>query len=412
MRTMIGRLGLHITAPVITVGGTNGKGSTCTFMEAIAQEAGLRVALYTSPHLVRFTERARICGREVEAERLAEALGRVERVRGGLPLSYFEFTTLGILLLLAEARPDLFILEVGLGGRMDAVNAIDPDVSVITSIGIDHVAVLGRTREAIAREKAGILRSGRPGVCAEPDPPETLLEHAREIGAPLLRFGEDFSVRPLAAGGCVLSATGHAPLELHPGLEGGMQHRNAAAAVTALRALSGRHPEDGRLAFPDAVLAAGVGKARLTARFERIAASPCLTILDVGHNPEAAEVLARNLAASRRPGERTLAVVGMLSDKDRAGVLRRVAPEVTEWFCAGLSGPRGGTARDLARCLGEAGVAPDDVTCAEQVADALELARARASELLPSGPVRLLVFGSFHAVEAVLAVLAQEGVRC
>lgn len=413
MREMITRLGIHFNMPIIMVGGTNGKGSTVTYVGEIAQAAGLKTALYTSPHVEHFTERARIDGKEVSENELIAALARVEAARDDLPLTYFEFTTLGILLTFESAHPDLVVLEIGLGGRLDAVNALDPTVSVFTSIGIDHTAILGATREAIAYEKAFILRAGCYGICSDPNPPETLLAYAAEIGAQLLCLGKDFSLQSkMHTDGTrtvELVVEGHAPLVLHPGLEGENQYRNAAAAVMALRALA-KTVNDKRFDFSDEVINRGLRKARLTGRFERISMNPCLTLLDVGHNPEAAEVLAKNLRQSARSGERTLAVVGMLTDKDREGVLRRVAPEITEWFCTTLPGPRGGSAETLAKCLYQIGVSPQNVALATHTAQAFEMARSRAKALSmqSSDPVRILIFGSFHTVEEALKVFARE----
>lgn len=411
MREMIGRLDIHFDAPVVTVGGTNGKGSTCTFIESAARAAGLRTALHTSPHLLRFTERARLNGEEADEELLGRAFARVEAARGELPLTYFEFTALGILLVFEEFRPDLVILEIGLGGRLDAINAIDPTVSVITSIGVDHTAFLGDTREAIAWEKAHIFRPGRFAICADPEPPATLVNHAREIGAKLLVFRRDFDARPLSQGGFEYVRNGVASGEFRPGLEGENQLRNAAGALTALRALSDSGFE--KFALPHEILARGVANARITGRFERVCEEPCLTILDVGHNPEAARALAANLAASARPGERTIAVFGMLRDKDRTSVIRETAPRIDEWFYAGLPGPRGGSAEDLGEHLLEAGVPQAAAEPCESVAEALGRARVRAKVLLAdsAAPVRIIVFGSFVTVKAALEELAREGVR-
>ncbi len=397
MKEMIRRLGIGFDSPVITVAGTNGKGSTCTFIETIFREAGFRTALHTSPHLLRFNERALLNGREVDDESLIRAFREVEKARAGMPLTYFEFQ---------DAKPDVVILEIGLGGRLDAINAVDPDVSVVAAVGIDHTAFLGDTREKIGLEKAHIFRTGRPAICSDPEPPQSLIEYAHEIGAKLSLINRDFRVTEHDDGSFRFSMNDEA-LELpRPGLAGENQYRNAAGAVAAVLALKDRLPVD-REAF-----ARGIARARITARFERVSEDPCETILDVGHNPQAAEVLADNLRRYKRPGELTLAVFGMLTDKDRAKVTATLAPEIDEWFYAGLPGPRGGEAALLAPFLEAAGVAPSAMTPSETVSQALEKARVRARELKEAGKdVRIIIFGSFVTVGEALECLAREGIR-
>ena len=406
MKEMIRRLGIGFASPVITVAGTNGKGSTCTFIETIFREAGFRTALHTSPHLLRFNERALLDGREVNDESLIRAFREVEKARAGMPLTYFEFTGLGILKCFQDAKPDVVILEIGLGGRLDAINAADPDVSVVAAVGIDHTAFLGDTREKIGLEKAHIFRSGKPAICSDPEPPQSLIEYAHEIGAKLSLINRDFRVTEYGDGSFRFSMNDEA-LELpRPGLAGENQYRNAAGAIAAVLALKDRLPVD-REAF-----ARGIARARITARFERVSEDPCETILDVGHNPQAAEVLADNLRRYKRPDEVTLAVFGMLTDKDRAKVAATLAPEIDEWFYAGLPGPRGGEAALLAPFLEAAGVAPSAMTPSENVSQALEKARVRARELKEAGKdVRIIIFGSFVTVGEALECLAREGIR-
>lgn len=403
MKTMIDRLGIRFECPVVTVAGTNGKGSTCATLERIWREAGYRTAMHTSPHLLRFNERAVICGAEAEDEALIAAFEKVEAARGDMTLSYFEYTGLAVLKLFEESRPDVVILEIGLGGRLDAMNAIDPTVSIVAAVGIDHTAFLGTTREAIGLEKAHIFRPGRPAVCSDPEPPQTLVDHAAEIGADLRLINRDFSVEELP-GGAFNFRSGDLFWQLpKPALAGENQYRNAAGALAAVAALEDHLPT------PEEAVARGLENVRITARFERIANKP-LTILDVGHNPQAARVLAQNLHASRRAGESTLAVFGMLTDKDRVAVTKLCAPEIDRWFISGLPGPRGGTAEDLELRMKEAGVPGSRIVRYPSIAEALAAARRTAGGYT-AGPVRIVIFGSFVTVAEALEVFRAEGVE-
>ena len=408
MREMIERLGIRFDCPVITVAGTNGKGSTCTFLEAICREAGMHTALHTSPHILRFNERALIDGREASDEALVEAFRTVEEKRAGLKLTYFEFTGLAILLLFMRSRPDVVILEIGLGGRLDAMNAIDSDAAVIATIGLDHTAILGDTREAIGFEKACVYRAGAPAVCADPDVPESVRRHAAEIGADFMAAGRDFEVRRHADGRFDFEWRGADALRLEnlpqPGLAGENQYQNLAGALAVLCALRARCPE--RFPIDRAALARGIASARIRARFERISSDPEI-ILDVGHNPQAAAVLAENLRASKRPGTHTLAVFGMLKDKDRAGVVSLVRSEIDEWFVAGLPGPRGADLENIKAALLSGGVDPALVHGCPSIAEALADARAHAanacrSRASGSSADRIIVFGSFVTVTEAL----------
>ena len=393
MKLMIERMGIRFECPVVTVAGTNGKGSTCAMIERICRAAGLRTGMHTSPHLIRFNERALLCGREASDEALVECLKEVEDARRGLSLSYFEFT--GV------------VLEIGLGGRLDAINAVDPDVSVICAVGIDHTAFLGSTREAIGLEKAHIYRSGRPAICADPEPPVTIPEYAREIGAHYLAAGRDFDVKA-HADGTFDFIFGEERIEglPRPALVGRNQYRNAAGALASVMELRGRLPIDA------AAVAEGLRSVRIPARFERVREEPCPTILDVGHNPNAAEALVVNLADTKLAGERTLAVFGMLVDKDRPSVIRIVKPEIDHWFASGIPGARGTTTEEILASLVEGGVERSAVTASENPVESLAKARDAARKMLadaPDRPVRIIVFGSFVTVTAVMEALAAEG---
>ncbi len=385
------RLGLAFGCPLITVTGTNGKGSTCAMLEAILRAAGWRTGLYTSPHLLRYNERVRIDGVEVDDRALAEAFAAVEAARAGIPLTYFEFGTLAAAWLFARERLDAVVLEVGLGGRLDAVNVFDPDCAVLTSVGIDHVEHLGATREEIGREKAGIFRAGRPAVVSDPNPPKNVLEAARALGARLLLLGRDFGYREEGAQWLYWEAEGRRVTLAHPALRGAAQLRNAAAAIAALGTLRDRLPVE------MGAVRRGLAAVSLPGRFQVLPGSPRL-ILDVAHNPQAAEALAENLAASGAAAG-TLAVFGMLRDKDIRGVARALAPCIARWHLASLPGPRGADASRLARALAQAGVRASATEHAS-VAAALAAARGDAGD-----DDRIVVFGSFLTVAAAMAEL-------
>jgi dihydrofolate synthase/folylpolyglutamate synthase len=390
VRDVYGRLGIRAEAPVLTVGGTNGKGSTATFIERMLAADGYRAGLYTSPHLLTYNERVRIAGSLATDVQLCDAFAAVEAVRGDTPLTYFEFGTLAGLWLFAQARLDAWILEVGLGGRLDAVNIIDADVAVVTTVALDHTDYLGPTREDIGREKAGIFRAGRPAICADPEPPASLLAHAENIGARLLRVGMDFGY---AAEGSQWRYYGPGGARYglpYPALRGAYQLGNAAAALTAIDALRDRLP----LAM-SAVRQALVG-IELPGRFQVLPGRP-VTVLDVAHNPQAARAFADNLGAMGfHP--RTLAVFGIMADKDVDAVIAAIASRVDLWFVATLPPPRGATASLLVERLARAGVATDAMRQFASASEAYTAARGTADEA-----DRIVVLGSFLTVAAALA---------
>ena len=385
---VLGKLDVRLACPVLTVGGTNGKGSVCAMLASILGCAGYRVGLYTSPHLLRYNERVRIDGREADDEALCEAFEAVEQVRGEVPLTYFEFGTLAAAWLFAREGLDATILEVGLGGRLDAVNALEPDCAVLTSIGVDHVEFLGSTRETIGREKAGIFRAAKPAVVADPDPPASVLESVRTLGARLLLLGKDFGYVARTGQWSYWGPAGKRHNLAHPALRGAMQLRNASAALTALDALDGQLP----IGMRD--VRQGLAAVRLAGRFQVLPGRPQV-ILDVAHNPQAAQTLADNLADSGYAPE-TIAVVGMLRDKDIAGVLRAVSAQITRWHAASLGGARGASADEIADALERSGLVVN-VTRHESVGRALDAAR---NEAKPDD--KIVVFGSFLTVAAAM----------
>ena len=353
-------------------------------LEAILSSAGYRTGLYTSPHLLRYNERVCIAGREVDDAALCEAFAAVEIARGAVPLTYFEFGTLAAFFLFSKENLAAAILEVGLGGRLDAVNAVDADCSLLTSIGIDHAEYLGDTREAIGQEKAGIFRPGRPAVVADPQPPNSVLEEIHRIGARPILIGRDFGYWAHGTQWSYWGPAGKRSGLAHPALRGAMQLRNASAAFAALESLRERLPiamQDVRRALADVVL---------PGRFQVLPGRPQV-IHDVAHNPEAAAVLAGNLADSGFSPE-TIAVFGMLRDKDIAGVVRAVAPRITRWHLATLPGPRGADAADLMDVISREKIKNPAFTH-ETVAAALAAARKEAGE-----SDKIIVFGSFLTV--------------
>lgn len=376
-------------AQVITIGGTNGKGSTVAFVEAIARAAGWRVGAYTSPHLLAYNERVRIDGRDVDDAALVAAFEAVETARGQTPLTFFETGTLAALWLFARADLDLAVLEVGLGGRLDAVNIVEPDVSVITTVGLDHQDWLGDDIEAIGLEKAGIARAWKPLVLGDTDPPASVLRHAYRIGAVAVRGGSDFLFAPVGDDRWVWREVGYEVELPMPALVAPVQLRNAAVAVAAVRAL-GRDVED-------TALASGIADATLDARLQRFDRGGVEVVVDVAHNPQAAQALADWLQVAPAAG-RTVAVFAALADKDAAGVASALAPSIARWHLAGSQGfgARGQDAAALRARL-PAGL---DADLHADVGHALEAAVAAAKP-----GERVLVLGSFHAAAEALAWL-------
>ncbi len=396
IRQVAGTLGLDRPAyPVITVGGTNGKGSCVAFLEAMLRAAGYRVGAYTSPHLLRYNERIRVDGKEVDDATLCRVFACIDAARGTISLTYFEFGTLAALMIFQEAGIHAGVLEVGLGGRLDAVNILDADAALISSIAIDHVEWLGRERDSIGREKAGIFRPGRPAICADPQPPPALLEQARALGVRYFQAGLDYGWQSAGRQWRWWHANRDLDALPLPALPGEHQLGNAAAAVMTLTALSERLP------VPVAALAAGLVQARLPARLQ-IVPGAIEWILDVAHNPHAAAILAHYLGSCTGFGA-TRAVVGMLSDKDAPGVARALNEVVDCWYTATLPGDRGRSGEQLMSALRAGGV----VKPVTPLVDVAAACRAAYREAVHGD--RILVCGSFRTVAQAMTSGSIEG---
>jgi dihydrofolate synthase/folylpolyglutamate synthase len=427
------RLALQPDFPVIIVGGTNGKGSVCAMLEAILHAAGYKVGCYTSPHLLDYNERVRIAKQQASDAELCASFAQIEQVRGDIPLTYFEFGTLAAMQCFISHKVDVAILEVGLGGRLDAVNVFDADCSVVTSVDIDHVDYLGDTREQIAFEKAGIFRQGRVAICADSDVPQAVRTQAQEISAELWCFGSEFGFQlpsPASGRGAGGEGSGNEthtisvaqPLTLalsrlrareqiqrqwnyygkaggrsalpFPALRGAFQLQNASAVLAALDALKEKLPVSME------AVRRGLVEVQLAGRFQFVPGKPQL-ILDVAHNPHAARSLAQNLAGL--PPAKTFAVFAMLKDKDMDGVVRALDEQIDVWLVAGIDAPRGASAAELVQVLQNARLRGEVQACATITA-ALHEASNRAGE-----NDRIAAFGSFYTVAEVMRVRGLRG---
>jgi len=400
VRDVAQRLGLRAACPAFVIGGTNGKGSTCAMLDSILRAAGYRVGLYTSPHLLVFNERAQIDGVRASDTALIEQFAAVEAARGVTTLTYFEFTTLAILRLFQSARLDALVLEIGLGGRLDAVNIIDADCSILTSVDIDHTTYLGDTREQIGFEKAHIFRHNRPAICAEPRPPATVFEVAEELGADLWLAGRDFSYEGDRQQWSFRGRNARRASLPYPALRGANQLLNASSALAALEALADRLP------VSQQAVRQGLLTVEIPARFQVLPGRPTV-VLDVAHNPHAAAVLAANLD-NMGFFPTTHAVFGMLNDKDVAGVVARVGTRVDRWHVGPTPGARGADGAWLA------GVVRTTLggTQEKAVHEHATLADAYAAALGEADvDDRIVVFGSFTTVAEVMRVRASGNDR-
>jgi dihydrofolate synthase/folylpolyglutamate synthase len=388
-------MGLRFDCPVIMVAGTNGKGSTCAMLESILLRAGYKVGLYIKPHFLNFNERARIGGDLASDQALIEAFNAVEAKRGDIDLTYFEFTTLAIMHLLAGAGLDVAILEVGLGGRLDAVNVVDADVAIVTSVDIDHTDFLGTTREEIGFEKAGIFRPGKAAICSDPVPPASLVAHAEAIGADLWLLGRDFNYSGDKQQWNYGGRNQRRNALAYPSLRGANQLLNASAALAALEVLKFELPVGAQ------EVRTGLVVVELPGRFQVLPGRPTV-ILDVAHNPHAASALAQNLG-NMGFHPYTYAVFGVMQDKDIAGVIAPMAEFVDHWCIAELPSPRSAHTAELAETIAAAtpaGAKPGErsITQFSDPEKAFANAMSRAGE-----NDRIVVFGSFYTVAGVMA---------
>lgn len=390
VRRVAERMALTFDCPVITVAGTNGKGSTCAMLESIFSHAGYRTAVYTSPHLVHFEERLRLAGEQVDAAKLLPHFAAVEAAREEISLTYFEFTTLALMRCAAAEKPEVVILEVGLGGRLDAVNIIDADCAVITSIDLDHMDFLGTDRESIGFEKAGILRAGKPAIVSDPMPPQSVVDHAEAIGADLWRFGRDFNVsgdqQQWGWSGRGRRYSGMA----YPALRGANQLINAAGALAALEAVRPLLPINAQ------AVRTGLAMVDLPGRFQIVPGQPAL-VLDVAHNPHAVAALAENLDAMGF-FPTTHAIFGAMVDKDLAPMFARIGPLIDRWYFTDLPTPRAAKATDM-MARWQAQNARTDASATVHAAP-LEALQAAVDHADPTD--RIVVFGSFFTVGGVL----------
>ncbi len=392
VRAVKDRMALAFACPVIMVAGTNGKGSTCAMLESMLLRAGYKVGLYIKPHFLDFNERARVNGELASDAQLVASFNAVEAARGDTPLTYFEFTTLAICHLLAGAGMDVVILEVGLGGRLDAVNVIDADVAIVTSVDIDHTDYLGDTREAIGFEKAGIFRPGKTAICSDPVPPQSLIAHAEAIGADLWLMGRDFNYsgdkQQWNYGGRNQRRNSLA----YPSLRGANQLLNASAALAALEALKLELPVGAQ------EVRTGLVTVELPGRFQVLPGRPSV-ILDVAHNPHAAAALNLNLG-NMGFHPYTYAVFGSMHDKDIDGVIAAMSEHVDHWCLTGLPSPRAATASELAAKVQI--VQPERPERTVNIFD--DPAQAYANAISRAGENdRIVVFGSFLTVAGVMA---------
>ena len=390
---------LHSTSapcPVITVAGTNGKGSSVALLESIYQSAGYQSGVYTSPHLLRYNERIHLNGEEVSDDALCETFERIDQARQQSPvisLTYFEFGTLAALDIFFRAKPDVIILEVGLGGRFDAVNILDADVALITSIGIDHTDWLGHDRETIAKEKAGIMRKGKPVIFSSPDMPKSIEEVAKDVGATLYQRVKDFDWKQgMVYASWDWKSENHQRTALpHSNLRGTHQLDNAAGVLMAVECLSNK------LSVNQQQIKSALLSVNVAGRFQCIAGNP-MHILDVAHN-EASMACLADMLSLQVCGGNNVAVLGMLQDKAHADALAKMMPEISKWYVADLDIPRGAKSTQLAEVL-ENLDSNADISCFKSVSQAIEAADADAEE-----GDRVIIFGSFYTVEFAMQLV-------
>ena len=388
VKTVADKLQLNPTFPIITVAGTNGKGSVCAMLSQVYVQSGYQVGCYTSPHLMRYNERVSINNQPISDDELCNAFAAVEAGRGDVSLTYFEMGTLAAMWHFCRATLDVLVLEVGLGGRLDAVNIFEPTCAIVTTIDLDHMEYLGDTREKIGFEKAGVFRANKLAICGDENPPVSLLDYAKKIGANLQLINRDFTAKKTVQGWQY--SAGDMQLQLpNLGLVGDFQLINAASAVHTVQHLNDILP------ITQANIYAALRAVKLTGRFQQIHSQPEI-LVDVAHNPHAARSLAHNLQAKLTFG-RTFAVFAMLADKDIDGVVRELIGEMDAWYLADIHSPRGAKAKDLQKILLKH-AKKSSIQLFANVGAAIDAAYKNAAK-----NDRIIVFGSFHTVADVIA---------
>jgi dihydrofolate synthase/folylpolyglutamate synthase len=392
IKIVIERLNLDISFPILTVGGTNGKGSTCSILESIYKEAGYKVACYTSPHFLNFNERIKIQALAVSDEVICEAFSRIESAREGVTLTYFEYGTIAAMIIFSEAHVDVAILEVGLGGRLDAVNVFDADCAIVTTVDLDHMDYLGHTREAIGFEKAGIYRTEKTAICGDFDPPQSLIKHAEFIHADLKIIGKDFGYEVHHDSFDFLidsSFVMNVPL---PKLQGDFQLANATNALMAVKSMEDKLP------LTEISIQKGITLTLLPGRFQEVKKMPSL-IFDVAHNPQAARSLSHNLKTHAVPGK-TIAVFSILKDKDIFGVIKVLNLDIDDWFIAEIQNERAASIETISNTIQKINPSAH-IEAFKNIQEAYQFASKEATR-----NDRIIVFGSFFTVADIMKIIS------
>ena len=392
IKIVIERLNLDISFPILTVGGTNGKGSTCSILESIYREAGYKVACYTSPHFLNFNERIKIQTLAVSDEVICEAFSRIESAREGVTLTYFEYGTIAAMIIFSEAHVDVAILEVGLGGRLDAVNVFDADCAIVTTVDLDHMDYLGHTREAIGFEKAGIYRTEKTSICGDFDPPQSLIKHAELIHADLKIIGKDFGYEAHHDSfDFLIDSTFVMNLPL-PKLQGDFQLANATNALMAVKAMEDKLP------LTEISIQKGITLTLLPGRFQEVKKMPSL-IFDVAHNPQAARSLSHNLKTHVVPGK-TIAVFSILKDKDIFGVINELNLDIDDWFIAEIQNERAASIENISNTIQKINPSAH-IEAFKNIQEAYQFASKEVTR-----NDRIIVFGSFFTVADIMKIIS------
>jgi len=392
IKIVIERLNLDISFPILTVGGTNGKGSTCSILESIYKEAGYKVACYTSPHFLNFNERIKIQTLAVSDEVICEAFSRIESAREDVTLTYFEYGTIAAMIIFSEAHVDVAILEVGLGGRLDAVNVFDADCAIVTTVDLDHMDYLGHTREAIGFEKAGIYRTEKTSICGDFDPPQSLIKHAELIHADLKIIGKDFGYEAHHDSfDFLIDSTFVMNLPL-PKLQGDFQLANATNALMAVKAMEDKLP------LTEISIQKGITLTLLPGRFQEVKKMPSL-IFDVAHNPQAARSLSHNLKTHVVPGK-TIAVFSILKDKDIFGVINELNLDIDDWFIAEIQNERAASIENISNTIQKINPSAH-IEAFKNIQEAYQFASKEVTR-----NDRIIVFGSFFTVADIMKIIS------